>query len=128
MNKLYQRYLRFLALCIPTRISLIFLSGYLKDKKILKNIFNIITLCIGIGFTYIYFFGSKTADSQLVWANEKTIWWNDLRIAHGLNYLFFSYFYFTNNHSCCYFLILDVILGLLSFSNHHFLSNIFKKL
>ena len=127
MELLHKIYLRFLGLCIPSRISLIFLSRYLKDKKTLKYIFNVITLCIGIGFLYIYFFGSKAADSQLEWAGKETVWWNDIRIAFGLNYLFFSYFYFKNNDNSWYFLLLDVVLGLLSFLNHHFLSNILKK-
>lgn len=122
MNNLHKRYLLFLGVCIPIRLSFFFISKYFNDKKILKNIFNIITLCISLGFLNIYFFGNKTADKQLNWAGEETVWWNDLRIAYGLNYLFFSYFYFINKSFSSYFLLLDVILGLLSFLNYHFIN------
>ncbi len=122
MNNQHKRYLLFLGVCIPIRLSLFFLSDYFYDKKILKNILNIITLCIALGFLRIYFFGSKKADSQLEWVGEKTVWWNDLRIAYGLIYLFFSYFYFMNKKFSSYFLLLDVVLGLLSFLNHHFIN------
>lgn len=120
MNKLEKRRFLFLCICIPIRFSLIFISKYLKNKKNYKNLFSIMTLIFSLGFLKIYFLGSPLADSQLSWAGVEKVWWNDLRIAHGLLYLLFSIFYFLDYENAWYFLLADVLIGLFSFLNHHF--------
>ena len=85
-----------------------------------KNLFNLMTLIFSLGFLKIYFLGSPLADSQLSWAGVEKVWWNDLRIAHGLLYLLFSIFYFLDYKKSWYFLLADVLIGLFSFLNHHF--------
>ena len=75
---------------------------------------------MGVGFIYIYIHGSATADAQLQWLGEKKIWWNHLRIIHGVFYLSFSGLASTKHKKKAYILLfIDTFFGLLSFIHHH---------
>jgi hypothetical protein len=112
-----KRYLLFLIGCIGSRLFLTYLAKNLQDNNL--NILSIITLLIGISFLYIYFIGSSRADKQLEWVGEKKIWWNDLRIVHGSIYLLFSLMAFNNINNAWYILLIDTLIGLISWLKHH---------
>lgn len=78
-----------------------------------------LALPIAIGFIYIYIFGSESADKQLEWTGDKTVWWNDLRIVHGINYLIFAILAVQKSQYAWMVLGLDVSIGLIAWIVHH---------
>ena len=106
-------------LCILTRLGLTMLAKYINNKYL--PYISIITLIMGIGFIYIYIFGSKTANKQLEWTGEKCIWWNNLRPIHGILYIAFSMLGFMKYKDAWLILLVDTIFGSLAFINHHYL-------
>lgn len=132
MNNIQKRFLLFLFLCIGARSTLTILSAKIEKKYL--PILGIITLPISIEFLRIYIFGSDKADAQIDWV-QGNVWWNDLRIVHGLLYLSFtiaSFFainekYRKNNKSWV-ILLSDTIIGLVSFLHYHYKSGNFKYL
>ena len=66
-----------------------------------------------------YFFGSNVADKQVELVGEKKIWWNDLRIVHGSLYLLFSYMAFNQNKDAWLILLIDTLIGLVSWTKYH---------
>ena len=56
------------------------------------------------------------------------IWWNDLRPIHGTMYALFAYNAITGNDFAWIFLLIDVIIGLVSFLTFHSYNNSFKDL
>ena len=126
MNNIQKRFIRFLGACIPSRLLISYL-GYKLDQKYLFYL-GIVTLSFSIGFIYIYLFGSKKADSQLEWANMKTVWWNHLRIVHGLLYLGFSILVFLKKDFGWILILIEAIIGLIAFLHHHYVNNNFSQL
>lgn len=127
MNFIQKRFLLFLGICIPTR----FMIGYLAKKESFKKYLNylaIICLVMGLGFLYIYFFGSNEADGQLQWAGVNKIWWNDIRIIHGFSYVLFPILIYLKYSKAYYVIYLDTLFGLISFLYYHYLNNNFYKL
>jgi hypothetical protein len=116
MKNLTKRFLLFFLGCIPTRLLLTFIAKKINKKYLLS----IITFPIAIGFLYIYFIGSKKADSQLDWVNG-VVYWNNMRLIHGLLYLSFSIgSLITINNKLWILLLSDTIIGLFTFLNYHF--------
>lgn len=112
-----KRFLLFLIGCIGSRSLLVYITKNINPDKL--PYFGYIASMIGLGFLYIYFFGSETADKQLEWAGDKMIWWNHLRIYHGLLYLIFAMLAFNKNKYSWVVLLIDVVLGLVSWLAHH---------
>jgi hypothetical protein len=56
------------------------------------------------------------------------IWWNDLRPLHSLLYFLFAYNAITGNKNSWVYLLIDVIIGLVSFLIFHYYNNDFAKL
>jgi len=119
---------------VKTKRFLVFLIGCIGSRSLLAYIAKTIdinylpylaylTLPIGISFVYIYIFGSESADKQLEWAGDKKIWWNDLRIIHGINYLFFAYLAYQKNSDAWLVLAFDTLLGFISWLLHHKILN-----
>jgi hypothetical protein len=102
------RKILFLVGCIGTRS---LLTGLSTNINLLPYI-AIITLLISIGFLYIYIFGNEKADAQLEWTGDKKIWWNQLRLVHGLLYLLFSILAFKQNSYAWIVLGIDTFIGL----------------
>lgn len=112
ITNLHKRYLLFLLGCIPARI----LLTYLARNKVL--LIEYITLVIGFGFLYIYFTGSRKTGREVF---GDLIWWNKLRIIHGLLYLLFSILTITKTtDSAWVILALDTLIGFVAFMNFHF--------
>ena len=117
MNITQRRFIYYLIGCMGARLTL----TYLIKKRVFPKI-GIIPLIIGIGFLYIYLFGSKKADGQLKWANAK-VWWNDYRIVHGLLYTSAGILSISNNSCAWILLAIDTLLGLILFLNYHIIKN-----
>lgn len=124
--------LLFLTLCIPLRIIFALLPNYkliekyipIKlNKKLFYQVVGIIFLCIAVGFLYLYFTNERLNAPE---AGGKT-WWHNLRLLHGLLYLCASIYILWNINNINLIryasipLIIDVIIGLLSFINYRYL-------
>ena len=115
LSQLHKRFMLFLFLCIPSRLLIIYLGKKFETgKKIYRILLSLVTFIIGLGFLKIYFFGSKIADAQLEWAGVETVWWDNLRIAHGVCYIFFSIFNFLNITNSWFFILAEVSFGSLA--------------
>ena len=133
MNTIQNRFLLYLFGCIGMRTLITIVAKNLNKnfnnnttKKYFKY-FSLITLSMGLGFLYIYIFGSKKADSQLKWANSK-VWWNDYRIIHAILYISFSIMALLQLNNAWVLLALDTLLGLIIFLNYHYVNGNFNKL
>lgn len=116
MDTLHKRYLLFLVACIGSRSLLVLLAKTLKTAYL--PYMGALALLPAIGFFYIYFTGSRKTGAEVF---GQKIWWNELRPLHGTLYLLFSYLAITKNSYAYVALLVDVIIGLLAFFNHHFL-------
>ena len=122
MNDLQKRFLLFLIGCIGSRILLVLITKYSPIQYL--PILGYIALVPTIGFVYIYLTGSRKTGAEVF--NTK-IWWNNLRPIHGLLYFLFSYNAIIGNKNAWIYLLIDVILGLISFCIFHFYNGNFKK-
>ena len=116
MNNLHKRYLLFLLGCIGVRALFVYVS-----KNVNKNYLQMLSvpaLFIGLGFLYIYFTNSRKTGQEVF--GDK-IWWNSLRPVHGILYLSFAYLAFNKKDNAYVPLLVDVVIGLVAFLNHHFL-------
>ena len=111
-----KRFILFLGLCIPMRISLVLLAKYIK-RDYLKYL-SILGLILALSFIYIYIFDLRKTGIEV--GNDK-IWWNDLRPIHGLLYLIFAIYAYKEKDYSYIPLLLDVILGVISFVTFHFI-------
>ena len=124
--------LLFLTLCIPMRIIFALLPNYkliekyipIKlNKKLFYQVVGIIFLGISIGFLYLYFTNERLNAPE---AGGKT-WWHNLRLLHGLLYLCASIYILWNINNINLIryasipLVIDVIVGILSFINFRYL-------
>jgi len=123
MNTIQKRFLLFLIGCIGTRSLFVYLaknanSTYLQYMGYLSILFT-------IGFFYIFLTGSRKTGAEVFGDN---IWWNNLRPIHGLLYLLFAYNAINGNTFAWIYLLIDVIIGFVSFLSFHYYNNDFKKL
>ena len=123
MNQLQQRFLMFLIGCIGLR-SLFVVAAKYVNTEYLKYL-GYAALLPAIGFMYIYLTGSRKTGAEVF--GEK-IWWNDLRPVHSILYFLFAYNAITGNSQAWIYLLVDVILGLLSFLIHHSMNGDLAKL
>jgi hypothetical protein len=124
MNHLQQRFLMFLIGCIGVRSLFVIIAKniYIEYLKYLGYI----ALLPATGFMYIYLSGSRKTGAEVF--GEK-IWWNDLRPVHSILYFLFAYNAIIGNKQSWIYLLIDVIIGLLSFLLHHYANgNIFTLL
>ena len=77
--------LLFLFGCIGTRCLLAYVAKAINPDYL--PYMGYVALIISLSFIYLFLFGNKTADGQLEWSGDKKIWWNNLRVVHGINYL-----------------------------------------
>lgn len=84
-----------------------------------------IALLIAIGFIYIFLTGSRKTGVEVF--GDK-IWWNKLRPLHALLYGLFAYNAINKNPNAWVFLLIDVIIGLISFLIFHYKNGDFSKL
>ena len=122
MNNIQKRFL-FFSLCIIIRVIFVLLAYYL-DKKYLYYM-SFPAFLISLGFFIIYFGNLRKTGAEVIGSK---IWWNDLRVIHGFNYLFFAYLAFKRNKNSYIPLTIDVIFGTIAFLMYHFSQNNFRLL
>ena len=123
MNTIQKRFLLFLIGCIGTRTLLVYLAKNV-DKTNLKYM-GYLSLLPAIGFFYLFLSGSRKTGAEVF--GDK-IWWTNLRPVHGLLYFLFSYNAINGNPDAWMYLLVDVIIGLISFLGFHYYNNDFTKL
>jgi hypothetical protein len=123
MNTIQKRFLLFLFGCIGTRTLLVYLAK--TDNKTYLRYMGYLSILPAIGFFYLFLSGSRKTGVEVF--GDK-IWWNDLRPIHGVIYLLFAYNAINGNTFAWIYLLVDVIIGLVSFLSFHYYNNDFKKI
>jgi hypothetical protein len=124
MNQLQQRFLMFLIGCIGIRSLFVIIAKYINTKYL--KYLGYVALLPAIGFIYIYLTGSRETGAEVF--GEK-IWWNNLRPVHSILYFLFAYNAIIGNKQSWIYLLIDVLIGLISFLIHHYVNgNIFTLL
>ena len=123
MENLKKRFLLFLIGCIGTRLLLVYLAKTLNPNYV--KYLGYISILIGLSFIYLFFSGSRKTGPEVFGDN---IWWNYLRPVHGILYLLFAYNAINGNNKAWMFLLVDVIIGFISFIIYHYTNDNFKKL
>lgn len=123
MNNIQKRFLLFLFGCIGSRLLLVYLAKI--ASKLYLMYLGYLALIPAIGFFYLFFSGTRKTGMEVF--GEK-IWWNNLRPIHGSLYLLFSYNAITGNQNAWIYLLVDVIIGLISFLIFHYYNGDFNKL
>jgi len=122
MNNLHKRFLIFLIGCIGVRSLFVIIAKYINTKYL--KYLGYLALLPAIGFMYIYLTGSRKTGAETF--GEK-IWWNNLRPIHSLLYFLFAYNAIIGNRQAWIYLLVDVIIGLISFLVHHYFNGDFNK-
>jgi hypothetical protein len=123
MNNLQKRMLLFLVGCIGVRSLFVVIAKYINTTYL--KYLGYLALLPAIGFIYIYLTGSRKIGGETF--GEK-IWWNNLRPIHAILYLLFAYNAIRGNKQAWIYLFVDVLVGLISFSIHHYVNGDFSKL
>jgi hypothetical protein len=123
MNIIQTRFLLFLIGCIGIRTLFVYLAK--NANKTYLRFMGYLSILPAIGFFYLFLTGSRKTGSEVF--GDK-IWWNNLRPIHGLMYGLFAYNAINGNNFSWIYLLVDVIIGLVSFLIFHYNSNNFKKL
>jgi hypothetical protein len=123
MNNIQKRFLLFLIGCIGTRSAFVLIAKNISVNYL--PYLGYLALLPAIGFIYIYLTGSRQTGGEVF--GEK-IWWNDLRPLHSLLYFLFAYNAIIGNKQAWIYLLVDVLIGLLSFVVFHYKNGDFSKL
>lgn len=123
MNNIQKRFLLFLIGCIGTRSLFVYVAKTIPITYL--PILGYLALLPAIGFTYIFFTGSRQTGAEVF--GDK-IWWNNLRPLHAFLYGLFAYNAIIMKPFAWKFLLLDVIIGLMSFLIYHFIHGDFNLL
>lgn len=123
MNNIQKRFLLFLIGCIGTRSVFVLIAKNIGLQYL--PYLGYLALLPAIGFMYIYLTGSRQTGAEVF--GEK-IWWNDLRPLHSLLYFLFAYNAIIGNRQAWIYLLVDVLVGLVSFLIFHFKNGDFLKL
>lgn len=123
MNTIQKRFLLFLFGCIGTRTLLVYLAK--NANKTYLRYMGYLAILPAIGFFYLFITDSRKTGPEVF--GDK-IWWNSLRPIHGLMYALFAYHAINGNDFAWIYLLIDVIIGLISFLSFHIYNNSFNKL
>jgi hypothetical protein len=123
MNHLQQRFLMFLFGCVGIRSLFVIIARYINTKYL--KYFGYLALVPAIGFIYIYLTGTRKTGAEVF--GEK-IWWNNLRPIHSILYFLFAYNAIIGNKHSWIYLLIDVLIGLISFLIHHYTNGDILKL
>lgn len=123
MNNIQKRFLLFLLGCIGTRSLLVYLAKNM-NKQFLR-VMGYLALLPATGFFYIYFTNSRKTGAEVF--GDK-IWWNNLRPIHGTLYALFAYNAIKGNSNAYIYLLVDVLIGLISFLGFHYCNGNYKNL
>ena len=123
MNHLQQRFLMFLFGCVGIRSLFVIIARYINTKYL--KYLGYLALAPAIGFIYIYLTGTRKTGAEVF--GEK-IWWNNLRPIHSILYFLFAYNAIIGNKQSWIYLLVDVLIGLISFLIHHYTNGDILKL
>ena len=123
MNHLQQRFLMFLFGCVGIRSLFVIIARYINTKYL--KYLGYLALAPAIGFIYIYLTGTRKTGAEVF--GEK-IWWNNLRPIHSILYFLFAYNAIIGNKQSWIYLLIDVLIGLISFLIHHYMNGDILKL
>jgi len=123
MDNLQKRFLLFLIGCIGSRSLLVIIAKNIQTKYL--KYMGYLALLVSFGFMYIFLTGSRETGAEVF--GEK-IWWNNLRPLHSLLYFLFAYNAIIGNRNAWIYLLIDVVIGLISFSIFHYRNGDFSKL
>ena len=123
MENIKKRLLLFLIGCMGIRLLLVYLAKTLNPNYV--KYLGYISILIGLSFIYLFFSGSRKTGPEVFGDN---IWWNNLRPVHAILYLLFAYNAINGNNKAWMFLLVDVIIGFISFIIYHYTNDNFKKL
>ena len=121
MNDLYKRFLIFLIGCIGVRSLFVIIAKYINIKYL--KYLGYLALLPAIGFMYVYVSGIRNTG---LGAFGQKIWWNQLRPIHSILYFLFAYNAIIGNKNAWIYLLVDVIIGLISFLIYHYINGDFK--
>lgn len=113
MATVKKRIALFLTLCLGAR----FLFAYIAKKAKPNQLYflGFIGLVMGMGFLYNYIIPRK------IGAFKQHAWWNYMRPIHAFLFISFGIIAIQKNSNAYKILVVDTILGLIAFTNHHFL-------
>jgi hypothetical protein len=123
MNIIQKRFALFLIGCIGTRLLFVYIAKHISLKYL--PYLGFLALLPAIGFMYIYIFGARKTGAEVF--GEK-IWWNDLRPLHALFYTIFASMAIMKKPHAWVWLLVDVVVGLVSFLVFHYKNGDFAKL
>jgi hypothetical protein len=123
MNDIQKRFLLYLIGCIGTRSLFVYVAKNAGPKQL--PLLGYLALLPAIGFMYIYLTGSRQTGAEVF--GDK-IWWNDLRPIHSLLYFLFAYNAILGNANSWMYLLLDVVIGVVSFLFFHYRKDNFSKM
>ncbi len=114
MNQLQKRMIMFLFGCIIVRSLFVLIAKYINPTYL--PILGVLALIPATGFIVIYLFNLRKRGNETF---GQKIWWNNLRPVHASLYILFALLAFKKNKYSWIPLLLDVIIGLGAFINHH---------
>jgi hypothetical protein len=123
MDNLQKRFLLFLIGCIGSRSLLVVIAKNIQTKYL--KYMGYLALIISFGFMYLFLTGSRKTGVEVF--GEK-IWWNNLRPLHSILYFLFAYNAIKGNKNAWIYLLIDVVIGLISFLIFHYGNGDFSKL
>ena len=123
MKTIQKRFLVFLFGCIVVRF--LFVMVAIKINKKYLPYLGMLSILPAIGFIYIYLGGYRKTGGETF---GQKIWWNNLRPVHAILYLTFAYLAINKSSQSYKPLLIDVLVGLLSFLIYHYTIGSFSKL
>lgn len=123
MNNIQKRFILFIFGCILVRSLFVLIAKNITLKYL--PYLGYLALMPAIGIFYIYLTNSRKTGAEVF--GDK-IWWNNLRPIHGVLYGLFAYNAINKNPNSYIYLLIDVVLGLMSFLLFHYYNGDFNKL
>jgi hypothetical protein len=123
MKDLHKRFLMFLIGCIGLRSLFVVIAKNINIRYL--KYLGYLALLPATGFLYIFLTGSRKTGPETMGGK---IWWNNLRPVHSLLYFLFAYAAITGNKQAWLYLLVDVLLGLISFLIYHYVNGDFMRL
>ena len=123
MNQIQKRMLLFLIGCIGLRSLFVIIAKYINTNYL--KYLGYLALVPAIGFLYIFLTGSRKTGAETFGGK---IWWNNLRPVHSILYFLFAYNAIQGNTQSWIYLLVDVLIGLISFVIHHYRNGDFSKI
>ena len=120
MNQLQKRFLMFLIGCIGVRSLFVIVAKQANATYL--GYLGYLALLPAVGFMYIYLTGSRKTGAETFGEN---IWWNNLRPIHSILYFLFAYNAIIGNKQSWIYLLVDVLIGLMSFLIYHYMNGDF---